>query len=271
MSVNHADLSAPDSKSGRLQRECLKRLREHERDPDGLPTSVRFIFYELVVDGITSKEKKERGRRNDQDVCDAVFWLRDVGLVPWDWISDETRSLTQYRRAPTVADYISESIDLARIDPWDGEPQPMIITESRSLGGVLRDKLSYAYMVDMAPTNGQVGGFLRTDVAPKLRPGQRVLYLGDFDWSGGQIEANTRDVLERLVGGELDWHRVALTEQQVRRHRLPSITKTDRRYTGGKIHEAVECEALKQPLIVKLVRDHLDSILPEPLGDVRYS
>jgi hypothetical protein len=28
-------LAAPDTKAGRLQRECLKRLRAHEAQPDG--------------------------------------------------------------------------------------------------------------------------------------------------------------------------------------------------------------------------------------------
>ena len=42
-SINKSEdllLSAPDSKSGRLQRECLKLLREHERNGD-IPTNGR--------------------------------------------------------------------------------------------------------------------------------------------------------------------------------------------------------------------------------------
>jgi hypothetical protein len=158
---------------------------------------VRFIYYEFVKDGIIAKHSdKVGGRRPDQDLAEAIFRLREIGLVPWSWIADETRFLTAYRYARTVAEYLADTVDLARIDLWNGKPPPMILTESRSLGGVLRDKLSHEYLVPVAPTNGQVGGFLRTDVAPALVPGQRVLYLGDFDWQGGQIEANTRKVLE---------------------------------------------------------------------------
>ena len=46
----------------------------------------------------------------------------------------------------------------------------------------------------IAATNGQVGGFLHTDVAPVLNDSARVLYLGDFDLAGNDIEANTRRV-----------------------------------------------------------------------------
>jgi hypothetical protein len=145
----------------------------------------------------------------------------------------------------------------------------MILTESRSPGGVLRDKLSYDYLTPNAPTNGQVGGFLRTGHAPALRPGQRVLYLADFDWQGQQIEANTRKVLEELIGGKLRWERLALTDAQGKRHKLKPIRKADRRYKPVRYHDAIECEALKQQFIVALARRRLNQLLPKPLVDVR--
>jgi hypothetical protein len=75
-----------------------------------------------------------------------------------------------------------------------------------------------------------------------------VLYLGDYDLSGGQIEDNTRRVLEREVGS-LTWERVALSEQQVADYELPVITKKDRRYKDGRPHEAVETEAISQRVL----------------------
>ena len=261
-------LSAPDTKGGRMQRECLARLQAHEaQGRDGLPTSVRFIYYELVKDGVVAKhDPANSGQRSDQPVAKAIFQLRLLGLIPWDWIVDETRELTTYRSAASIADYLQETVGRARINPWDDEP-PMIITESRSLGGVL-NRVGYEYLVPIAPTNGMVGGFLRTDVAPALVSYQKVLYLGDFDWQGTQIESNTRTVLEDLVG-PLDWERVALTAEQVEQHNLTRIRKADRRYKPVRHHDAVECEALEQALIVRLVRERLDALLPEPLVQVR--
>ena len=78
------------------------------------------------------------------------------------------------------------------LDPWGGR-EPMILTESRSLAGVVRDVVA-EYRARIASTNGQCGGFLRTNIAPLLRPGDRVIYLGDLDLSGDHIEANTRRV-----------------------------------------------------------------------------
>jgi hypothetical protein len=138
----------------------------------------------------------------------------------------------------------------------------MILTESRSLAGVLRG-LAREYAVPTASTNGQCGGFLHTDVAPALSTGQRVLYLGDLDLSGGQIEANTRHVLEREAGA-LRWERLALTQNQANRHHLPVIVKPDRRYRDGGRHEAIETEALHQEVLAGILRGCLDD-LPEPL------
>jgi len=261
-------LSASGSKKGKLQRIILKMLRAREHQPDGLPTNTRFIYYELVQNGIVPKPRKEgtSGRRSDQNTCEAVFWLRDKGLTSWDWIVDETRAVIAYRHAPSVLDYLKDAVPLARINPWGDELPPVILCESRSLAGVLRN-VAYEYLVQIAPTGGQCGGFLRTDVAPLLSPGQRVGYLGDQDLCGGQIGANTRKVLEELIGDELYWHRIAITEQQVERHQLPVISKPDRRYKPARWHDAAE--ALGQTFIVNLVREWLDRLLPEPIADVR--
>ena len=77
-------LSAPDSKSGRLQRECLRLLREHEHNGD-IPTNGRFLFYELEqrgvipkkYDGVNPKTGKGYARTPLQDVSVATMHLRD--------------------------------------------------------------------------------------------------------------------------------------------------------------------------------------------------
>src|SRR5262245_45080933 len=184
MSNRGAGLSSPDSASGKLQRVVLERLRLHERDGE-LPTSARFLLYELVQAGILTKAKKDSGRRPDQALSEALMRLREIGLVPWEWIVDETRSLEDFTGWSSVFTWATTMVDHVRLDPWAGNA-PTIITESRSLSGVLRD-LANEYAVRLAATNGQCGGFLHTDIAPQLSPGDRVLYLGDFDWQGHQI------------------------------------------------------------------------------------
>ena len=119
-------------------------------------------------------------------MSDALTDLRERGDVPWEWIVDETRSLDDSRGASTLREWMLDVLPGARLDPWAGDA-PLILTESRSLAGVLR-RLVDDYAVLIAATNGQVGGFLHTEIIPILQPGQRILYLGDLDLSGDQIE-----------------------------------------------------------------------------------
>jgi hypothetical protein len=251
----------PKSKIGKVRTALMYLVEQHRRD-GALPTSVRFLFYELVMQRIVAKE----GNRPDKIVSAALVDLREDRLVPWDDIVDETREVLDYTGSATVSADLLRCLDGAVLDPWRGQV-PFILAESRSLAGVLRAQCS-DYRCRIASTNGQVGGFLHTKVAPRLTEGDRVGYLGDYDLAGNDIEANTRRVLESLIG-ELDWRRLALTREQVEQYSLEPITKTDKRFiNGGGVHEAVETEALSQTLIVNIVRTWLDQLLPRPLETV---
>jgi hypothetical protein len=253
------------SKIGALRDLLLALLQEHARDGT-VPTNARFLFYELVQRGALSKERRG-ARRPDQDLHDALTDLREQGLVSWHWIVDETRSLDSYTGCASIKQGVREQLDWIELDPWRGQP-PLVLTESRSLAGVLRD-VAREYRVRIASTNGQCGGFLRTEIAPILSSDDRVTYLGDWDLAGNQIEANTRRVLEQASGIDLAWERLALTEAQVREHGLPIITKRDRRYKDGRAHEAVETEAISQRVLVDILRVRLDELLPESLRRVQ--
>jgi hypothetical protein len=262
-------MSSRDSDRGKLQRICLDLLREHsEQGPDGIPTNNRFLAYELMQRGVIVKHNEKGKRRGDQNMHEALTHLRETGIVPWQWLNDESRKPNFNPSWDSLTEWATTSVNWVRLNPWKGRP-PNVLTESRAVGGIL-ENLAEHYCVHVFPTGGQCGGWLHTDVAPQLEPGDRVFYVGDLDLSGGQIEANTRAVLERLIGGELAWKRIALTEDQVDHYKLRKwvITKFDRRYTPPRQHQAIECEALKQHIIVGIVRDQLNALLPEPLADV---
>jgi hypothetical protein len=98
-----AGLSNADSGAGRMQRAVLDLLREHQaQGDDGLPTSSRFLFYELVQRKVISKKPKGEGKakireaRPDIPLQEALTYLRKHGIIPWDWITDETRPLSDF-------------------------------------------------------------------------------------------------------------------------------------------------------------------------------
>jgi len=282
--MTRTQLSAPDSKHGQLQRACLDLLREHHRKGD-IPTNGRFLFYELEqrgvipkkYDGVNPKTGNKFARTPLQDVSVATMRLRESGLVPWHWIEDESRTLTEWRYGFTVISYLIDTIPRARIDLWAEQSPPLIISESRATAGVLRT-LAYEYLTPITATGGQCGGFIVNEIVPLLRGNKRhVLYVGDHELRGpaDQIEANTKRYIEEHTGrkfGPGEWTKIALTEKQVNasvRLRRLAITKLDKRCKPPREYEAIECEALGQGVLVRLIRKHLDSLLLEPLDVVR--
>jgi len=275
-------LSRPNTKRGRLQRAALALLFDWNEAGE-IPAAIRFAFYALEQLGVVSKAVLERadgkkGRRPDQDLSEAFTHLRDHGIIPWGWVRDDRRSLSVWRYAATVAAYLSDSINDARIDVWGGEPPPIILCESAAVAGVL-EQLAAAYLCPISGLSGMTNGFLRTVVAPQILDDtndvpwrQRILYLGDWDFSGGQIEQSTRRILEEACADDLDWQRVGLTEDQVDQYDLRRLVihKTDKRHArrGCCPHPAVEAEALGQTTIRRIIEDRLADIVPTDINEV---
>ena len=246
-----------DTEDGATDKSRPRRMLHEKQVLDIVPLS-RTSIYRL--------ERAGKFPRSTYISANRRIWYED-DIVAWQNAVDESnpnrRRGKGRRRATSRAEY-------ARLDPWQGHA-PLILTESRAVAGALRN-LADQYAVKIAPVGGHVAGFLHNDIAPTLSEGDRVLYIGDWDWQGHQIENNTRRVLEREVGS-LNWKRLALTEEQVDHYDLRrlQIMKIDRRYTPGHPgyrFPAVETEALKQQVIVQIVRDALDGELPEPLERV---
>jgi hypothetical protein len=245
-------------------------LKEHEAD-GAIPTSIRFLFYELLDREVIPKSYRRADgsaarRTPSQDISDAVSVLRETGLIPWDWINDETRRVANWRYRGSVREYVEEALSHATLDCWSGESPPLVLCESRSLSGVLENTAS-RYLASIAATNGQTSGFLHTKIAPLIERGSRVIYLGDYDHAGGHIEENTRKVLQEY--GSPVWERLAITSVQVQERGLPVVSKPDHRYKPVRFFDAVETEALGQREIRRLLEERLEELLPEPLESVR--
>jgi hypothetical protein len=241
-----------------IQDALLDELVDLQKD-DALPTSGRFLFYRLVAQAIVTK--KQSGL-----VSDVLTELRNAKRVPMSWIVDRSRGVVDYSGYADLTEAARALIAGLQGDPWDGDV-PLLMVESNSLAGVLED-LASEYRVHLCPLGGQSStGLLGNELPSYLHDGQPVLYLGDLDLSGEQIEDSARERTEAYGGVVLEWERLALTEEQARTYDLPVIVKTDGR--SGKSHEAIETEALDQRLLVSVVRERLDELLPRSLEDVR--
>ena len=253
--------------AGELRRWAFDVLVRHG-DEDTLPTSNRHLFYEAVMAGVIAKgvDGKQGGRRPDQNLTDAITWLREQGLVSWGAIEDRTRHIDDHRGdGQTIHDGVYGLLDRITIDPWD-DVLPIIVAESESVAGVLV-RFAADYRVPIIPTRGQSNGFLRTVVARQLDDRDVVVcYLGDADKAGADIEANTQRVLDEVLDIK-DWQRATLTWEQVETHGLPTVERTDGR--DGVTYEVCEIEALPQRELIDDVTAYLDGWRDWDFDDVQ--
>jgi hypothetical protein len=252
------------SKLARIERAVLAEIESLRAlsDEGQARTNVRFIVYRLISGGVIEKARRDRtgGRRPDQDVSVVLSDLRWSGVVSFEEVKDRTRAILDYTGSRTFLEGAIDALRNVRVDPWD-EPAPLLIVESESLAGVLEES-AYMYRVPLVPSRGQTSLSLVHEVSLFVRHGhRRVLYVGDFDRSGGEIEQSFRERVERLSGIELDWRRVALTREQVTEHRLPVTDKWDGRHRRH--FAAVETEALDQTILIPLIENALAELLPQ--------
>ena len=144
-------------RQGASQAELLERLRVHERDGT-LPTNARFLFYELVQPGVVSKDATG-ARRADQELHDALTHLREAGWCRGMRSKTRPARCDSWRPRRASPSTWSTRCITPSLDRWGGKPAPLILCESRSLAGVLRD-LAGRYACPIASTNGQCRGFL---------------------------------------------------------------------------------------------------------------
>jgi len=191
------------------------------------PASVRAVCYRLFTSGaIDSMEKK-----NTQKVSRALVYGRENGLIPWEWIVDETRSI---ERSPTWSDkeeFAIAASEQFRRDYWDYQPCRIEVwSEKGTVRGTLAPVLKkYAVGFQVMHGFGSATAVkMAADASNNDEKRRVVLYVGDYDCSG--LHMSAVDLPERIerYGGNIELTRLALTEFDVNHRGLPSFPASDK-------------------------------------------
>jgi hypothetical protein len=189
------------------------------------PITGRGVGYKLFTAGmIPSMAKKEMQR-----VYRLLKEAREEGIIPWDWIVDETREI---ERVATWNDRDHFARTLAqsyRRDFWNQQPHRVQVwSEKGTVRGVLAPVLRH-YAVAFSAVHGFTSATAAHDIAEDDdgRP-LHIIYVGDFDPSGlfmSEEDLPTR--FEKYDGDHITLKRIALTAEQVTG--LPSFPADDKR------------------------------------------
>jgi len=158
------------------------------------PITGRGIGYKLFTMGLIPSMSKPDMQR----VYRLLKEARERGMIPWEWIVDETREL---ERRPSWADpdnFVRTVRRSYRRDHWDTQPVRVEVwSEKGTVRGVLAPVLD-RYGVGFRVMHGFSGATTIYDV-PQDDDGREliVLYAGDYDPSG--MYMSEHDLPDRLA------------------------------------------------------------------------
>jgi hypothetical protein len=205
------------------------------------PITGRGVGYKLFTQGLIPSMERNEMRR----VYRLLLKAREDGIIPWEWIVDETRSLERVATWDDPDQYARIVAISYRRDFWNHQPLRVEVwSEKGTVRGVLSPVLD-EYAVGFRVMHGFSGATTINDVAHDDDGRELiVLYVGDFDPSGlfmSEVDLPAR--LAKYDGDHVTLMRIALTVEQL--EGLPSfaaVTKSkDPRYKWFVANHGREC------------------------------
>jgi hypothetical protein len=192
------------------------------------PASVRAVCYRLFVGGlIGSMSKGETNRVSRQ-----LVYAREAGLIPWNWIVDETREAERPGTWTDPTDYAAAVQASYRRDHWAYQRQRCEVwSEKGTVRGTLQPVLR-EYGVTFRVGHGYASATMAREIADEtagLAVPLRVYYVGDHDPSG--LHMSVVDWPRRLAeyGARVELVRLALTAADTADPTLPGFPAADKR------------------------------------------
>jgi hypothetical protein len=227
----------------------------------GFVLSLRQLYYQLVSRDLIPNTIQDYKR-----IGNIVGDGRLAGLIDWEMIEDREREVVYPAHWADAPDIIMQAARQFRVDRWENQPRHVeVMVEKKALEGVL---IPVCRDVDVRLTANR--GY--SSLSAMYEAGKRIqrayddqkdvyiLYLGDHDPSGLDMD---RDILGRLglfSGVDLEVERLALLYSQIEQMRPPEnpAKLTDSRAPGYIARFGMsswELDAIEPRTLAQLVRD----------------
>lgn len=186
------------------------------------PVTVRQIYYHLV-----SQQLIESNIQNYNKIVRLVKRMRLAGIIPFNWITDDTRQAAKTPSWNSIEDILEAAINQYRSDWQTDQPQYVEVwLEKRSLNRIFY-AITNAYDVILCVGGGYQSYDMIKDAAERMKHraknGQRpiLLYFGDLNPSGKDMARDIKKRLQTLGVEGLLVKEIALTKQDITDHNLP--------------------------------------------------
>ena len=241
--------------------------------------TIRQVFYRLVATGVV---------QNKYTLYKSLITLlsraRKKGVIPYSAFIDRARSFVGgenfgyltpedvFEDAQSEYESSTETFQDSYVNfdlpEWYEQPKYVEVwLEKDALAGLFQQVTSKR-RVRLAPCRGYPSLTFLYEAAQHFRivPKDKqitILYFGDFDVRGLDIERHITDMLSRLTIANVEVHRCGLTKEQITEHNLPPqpSKKTDTMASGWiETHGDVawELDALDPNVLMKLIDNSIE-------------
>lgn len=220
------------------------------------PLTVRQLFYRAVAAGVVDKTQNAY-----KGIVRTMTALRKEGVVPFEWIVDNTRWMRKPDTHSSLAAMLEYSQQTYRRALWDNQDCYVEVwCESDSAAGILISTTA-KYDVPLMSCRGQPSTtFLWTASQKFIASGKPnfIYYFGDYDKSGQDISDRIdRDLKSFLPPSvEFEFSRVAINKEQIEEFSLPTRPAKDKR---SSIQETVELEAMTTEQIAEICTNSIEA------------
>jgi len=224
------------------------------------PLPIRGLYYQIIS---RSDSPIEHNQKEYKKVCKAMQVARERGIIPWDAFIDETRRVIAANGWSDLKDYAKNLPDYYRRDRLqDQDVYLELWLEKEALAQVLDPFVSeYGIKVRIGRgyTSSSALNKFANEVKKETRP-IKILYCGDWDPSGLDIDRSFSENLYRFFRLETEVERVALTEEDIKElpQNFTPVKPSDPRstnYISQFGNKSWELDALSVPELRRRVTD----------------
>jgi hypothetical protein len=218
------------------------------------PMTVRQVFYQMTVAGKVAKLETEY-----KNVGRLLGVMREKGIIPFSWISDNTRWMRKPRSYDSVTDVLENAAASYRKALWaDQKDYVEVWSEKDALAGVLYEVTCEFDIPLMVSKGFSSKSFLHETARHIAQVGKPayLYYFGDHDPSGVHIDKHIERTLRKYApNAEIHFEREAVLPWQIKFYKLPTrpTKKSDSRSKNFK-GDSVEVDAIPPDLLREMVR-----------------
>lgn len=234
----------------------------------GYTLSLRQLYYQLVASDIIPNKDREYKRLGR-----IINRGRLAGLVDWDLIEDRNRELAVNSHWTSPKSILQTASSSFKLDLWEDQDYRLIVmSEKDALSGVL-GKVAREWDVMYTANKGYASASHLYDIAQRARGWIEdedqetiVLYFGDFDPSGLDMDRDLEDRLSLFSTHYQEVERLALLRDQIDTYNPPPnpAKLTDTRadsYISVHGYHSWELDALRPEVLATLAEEAIMSYL----------